>query len=102
MKIGNLSDREKNDIEFAVMNHNKGLLALGIIEPRENKEILLGLLCLVDHMDAIGKIGILRSYQWIMESQKHPRILSDWPLKRLKNYFQKNKITPEIRSHRIN
>lgn len=101
MEITDISEIEKNNIEFAVQNHSKGLLVIGIKKPKEAKEILLGLLCLLDHMDAIGKIGILRSYQWLMESQKKPQILSRLPIRTLKKYLKNNRITPEMRKSEL-
>ncbi len=97
MQISDLDEKEKNDIEFAVKNHNVGLLKIGIVKPKKDKETILGLLCLIDHMDAVGKIGILRSYQWIMESQENPEILNRLPIKTLKKYLKNNHITPEMR-----
>ncbi len=97
MQISDLGEKEKNDIEFAVKNHNIGLLKIGIKKPKADKEIILGLLCLLDHMDGIGKIGILRAYQWIMESQDKPEILSRLPIKTLKKYLKNDHITPAMR-----
>lgn len=97
MKINDLSGKEKDNIEFAIKNHNKGLTALGIAKLKADKEILLGLLCLLDHLDGIGKIGILRSYQWIMERKKKPEILSRLPLETLKKYIKNGCITPDMR-----
>lgn len=97
MKISDFSEKEKADIEFALKNHNKGLVTLGIVKPKADKEILLGLLCALDHLDGIGKIGILRSYQWIMETQKKPKILSHLPVKTLKKYLRNGYITTKMR-----
>lgn len=95
MDIEGLTEKEKNDIEFALKYHNKGLPALEIARPKENKEILLGLLCALDHMDGIGKIGILRAYQWTIETEKDPQILSKCPLATLKKYAKKKHPVPQ-------
>lgn len=98
MNIKGLTPEEKNDIEFTIENHSKGLKALGINKAKKNNEILLGLLCLLDHMDAIGQIGTHRTYQWLMETRPNAQILSSIPIKHLKYYLGQKTMTTEIRN----
>lgn len=71
-----LSEKEREVILFAVENHSKGLPNLNIKKAESHKEMLLGLLFTLDHMDAIGEIGLLRPLQWPLDSKKYLPVLS--------------------------
>lgn len=90
------SEEEREDILFVVENHSKGLPGLGIKKAESRREILLGLLVMLDHMDAIGESGFLRPLQWSIDSGKNLPILSKIKIEDLDRFLEEEKITPEI------
>lgn len=99
--MGNLSESEYSAIIYAVTNHSIGLPGLGIKKAESFEQKLLGLLVLLDHMDAIGEIGFLRPFQWSLDSKKYLPILSKIKFKDLDRFLEDEKITPEIMSLRL-
>lgn len=91
-----LSEEELEEITFVVENHSRGLPGLGIKKAESRKEILLGILVMLDHMDAIGESGFLRPLQWSMDSKKYLPILSKIEISDLKRFISDGEITPEI------
>ncbi len=98
MKINKLAEKEKEDILFAIKNHSIGLTGIGIKKARQDKEILLGLLVLADHLDALGKIGLDRVIQWSKNTGMNLDLLSKIKPKKLRKFIANGKITPEIKN----
>jgi len=97
MKIKGLTEKEKENILFAVKNHNMGLAGIGIKKAKQDKEILLGLLVLADHLDALGKIGLDRVIQWSKNTGVNLDLLSKIKPQKLRKFIADGKITPEIK-----
>ena len=97
MKIEGLREKEKEEILFAVKNHSVGLAGVGIKKAKQDKEILLGLLTLADHMDAIGKISLDRVIQWSKNTGMNLNLLSKIKPKKLRRFIANGKITPRIK-----
>ena len=97
MKIKGLTEKEKGDILFAVKNHSVSLAGIGIKKAKEDKEILLGLLVLADHLDALGKIGLDRVIQWSKNTEMNLDLLSKIKPKKLRKFIADGKITPEVK-----
>jgi len=91
-----VSEKEREEILFVVENHSKGLPGLGIKKAENRREILLGLLAMLDHMDAIGVSGFLRPLQWSIDSGKYLPILSKIKIEDLDRFVSGERITPEI------
>lgn len=98
MKINGLTEKEKEDILFAVKNHSIGLVGVGIKKAKQNKEILLGLLVLADHLDTLGKIGLDRVIQWSKNTGTNLDLLSKIKPQKLRKFIADGKITPEIKN----
>ena len=97
MKIKGLAEKEKEEILFAVKNHSVGLAGVGIKKAKRDEEILLGLLVLADHMDAIGKISLDRVIQWSKNTGMNLDLLSKIKPKKLRKFIADGKVTPEIK-----
>jgi len=83
MEIDDLTPEEKENIHFAVRNHNIGLVGIGINKIKEDREILLGILSLVDHMDALGEIGFFRT----IEATRLPLLSNEYTTDKLENFI---------------
>ena len=97
MKIKGLTEKEKEGILFAIKNHSVGLAGIGIKKAKEDKEILLGLLVLADHLDTLGKIGLDRVIQWSKNIRINLDLLSKIKPEKLRKFIADGKITPEIK-----
>jgi hypothetical protein len=62
-----LSKEDYDCIYYAIRYHSVGLSALGVKKARTRKDILLGFLCLIDHLDALGPEGRFRTMIWSKE-----------------------------------
>ena len=68
----------KDDFEcilYAIRNHSAGLTNVARAESKKDK--LLGLLCLVDHLDSLGSEGRFRTAIWSKESGKNIEFCAD-------------------------
>lgn len=61
MPISDLTEEEFEAAHFAVANHSRGLLAIGVSEAKSLREKVLGLLCVCDHADAASPDGVARA-----------------------------------------
>ena len=97
IKIKELTEKEKKDILFAIKNHSVGLAGIGIKKAKRDKELLLGLLVLADHLDTLGKIGLNRVIQWSKNTGMNLDLLSEIKPKTLRKFIADGKITPEVK-----
>jgi HD superfamily phosphodiesterase len=97
MKVKGLTEKEKEEILFAVKNHSQGLAGIGIKKAKKDKEIVLGLLVLADHMDALGKISLDRVIQWSKNTGANLDLLSKIEPKKLRKFIADKKTISKIK-----
>ena len=57
---------------------------------------MLGLLVLLDHLDALGKIDLYRTIQWSKDTGRNLDLLSKIDPKKLREFIKEDHLSPEI------
>ena len=96
MEMNSLTKEESENIFFAVKNHSKGLAGVGVDKAEGNKDVLLGLLVLLDHMDALGRVDFYRTIQWSKDTGRNLDLLSRLNPQELRKFIGENYLSQEI------
>lgn len=95
LKIKGLDEKDMEDIAYAIRNHSSG--------PRDWKperkrrcDVLLGLLMLLDHMDALGHVDLLRTIQWQQSVERRMDVFSGISSKELRRTLLEGKPVERI------
>jgi hypothetical protein len=99
-KLSWLAKEERDMIEFAIANHNVGLVKLGLKADCE-RNILLQLLCVIDGLDSLCYVGYFRVLGWYGRKGREFDILSDLPSDTILSLLNGNFADDEIEAMRL-
>ncbi len=94
LEIKGLSKEEKKDICFAICNHSRGRRTSA--GPAARKDVLLSLLCVVDHMDAMGLTDLLRTIEWQQSMEYRMGVFGKIPARSMRRVFENGKYAAAV------
>lgn len=97
IKIESMCDEVRQHIIFAAQNHSRGLAGIGVDKATGIEQEALGVLVLLDHMDAIGKIDLWRTLEWSRTTGRNLSLLSKLDAEKLGGFVRWGKVSEEMK-----